>query len=74
MGRRRVTLAVVDELHLVGGLVRTRTVFFDPTPLWRAGLVQPLLWPRLLREVWRLWRRERSRSSTPELASPAAGG
>jgi hypothetical protein len=54
LGRRRVTLAIVDQLDLVDGLVHARTAFFDPTPLLRAALSQPRLWPRLVREFRRM--------------------
>lgn len=49
LGRAALRLPMVDRMSLVEGLIRERTVYFDPWPLVRAVLLQPWLLWRLLR-------------------------
>jgi ketosteroid isomerase-like protein len=60
IGRRRVAWGLVDRLELIDDLVRERVSYFDPRPVSRALLRQPVTWFRLARRAWRRLVRRRS--------------
>jgi limonene-1,2-epoxide hydrolase len=49
VGRTAIQFRVCDAFVLSEGLIVERHAYFDPSPLVRAFLVRPWLWPRLMR-------------------------
>jgi limonene-1,2-epoxide hydrolase len=52
IGARQLEFEVCDVLRLSEGLMIERHAYFDPSPLQKAVLLQPRVWPRAMASRW----------------------
>jgi hypothetical protein len=69
LGGRPIAWRACDRATLRDGLVVERESYFDPTPLLRAILTQPRVWPALARAGRRRRRHRTSTTDRPDSAT-----